>query len=199
MSEKPVCRRCGYVGPVDARYCARCGRALVPPGVRLTRSIDRILSSLCPLHVGLLGLVLSVPIGVFADRLIVTRLSFPLSLVLMALVIGCGYAYLGWQWNIPLSGRSRLERMLLVFVCVGILLAVVWLIDRALLSALTDSGDTVVYDVPGVYVEASVGVRRLSIADVPPYWLAVMIYAILAAAVGNLIHRMRERRSMRAA
>jgi hypothetical protein len=196
MSEKPVCRRCGYVGPVDARYCARCGRALVPPGVRLTRSIDRILSSLRPLHVGLLGLVLLVPIGVFADRLIGTRFSFPSSLVLLALVIGCGYAYLGWQWNTPLSGRSRLERMLLVSVCVGILLAVVRLIDRALLSAVADSGHTVVYDIPGVYVEASAGVRRLSIGNVPPYWLAVMIYAVLTAVAGNLIHRVHERRSM---
>ena len=71
MSEKPVCHHCGYVGPVDARYCAHCGRALVPPNVRLTRSIDHILSNLSPFHIGFLGLVLSVPISAFADRLMV--------------------------------------------------------------------------------------------------------------------------------
>ena len=63
MSDKPVCHRCGYVGPVDARYCAHCGRALVSPNARLTRSINRILSNLSPYHIGFLGLVLSVPTG----------------------------------------------------------------------------------------------------------------------------------------
>jgi hypothetical protein len=195
MSEKPVCHRCGYVGPVDARYCARCGRALVPPSVRLTRSTNRILSNLSPFHIGFLGLVLSVPTSVFADRLIVTRLSFPLSLVLLALVIGCGYACLGWQWNKPLSSRSHLVRMLLVFVCMGVFLVAVWLIDRGLLSLLTDSTHMVVYKVPGVHVVASPGFRRLSIAsDVPPYWLVAMIYGVLTAIAGNLIHRARKRR-----
>ena len=195
MSEKPVCHRCGYVGPVDARYCARCGRALVPPSVRLTRSTNRILSNLSPFHIGFLGLVLSVPISVFVDRLIVTKLSFPLSLVLLALVIGCGFAYLGWQWNVPLSSRSHLVRMLLVFVCIGVFLVAVWWIDRGLLSFLTDSTHQAVYEVPGVYVESSPGFRRLSIAsDVPPYWLVAMIYGALTAVAGNLIHRARKRR-----
>jgi ribosomal protein L40E len=192
MSEKSVCHRCGYVGPADARYCAHCGRALVPPNARLTRSINRILSNLSPLHIGFLGLVLSVPISVFTDRLIVTKLSFPLSLVPLALVIGCGYAYLGWYWNTPLSSRSRLVRMLLVFFCIGVFLAAVWLVDRGLLTLLSNSTHRVVYQVPGVYVESSPGFRRLSIASaVPPYWLVVMIYGMLAAIAGNLIHRAR--------
>ena len=84
MSEKPVCYRCGYVGPVDAHYCAQCGRALVPPNVRLTRSINRTLSNLSPFHIGFLGLVLSVLTSAFADRLVVTELSFPLSLIPLA-------------------------------------------------------------------------------------------------------------------
>ena len=65
MSEQPVCHRCGYVGPVDARYCAHCGHALVPLSIRLKRSVDRVLSNLSPFHIGFLGLVLSVPISVF--------------------------------------------------------------------------------------------------------------------------------------
>jgi len=96
MSENPVCHRCGYVGPIDARYCAHCGRALESPNIRLTRSINRILSNLSPFHIGFIGFALSVPISAFAHRLIVTELSFPLSLVPLALGIGCGYAYLGW-------------------------------------------------------------------------------------------------------
>jgi hypothetical protein len=197
MSERPVCHRCGYVGPVDARYCAHCGRALVPLDVRLTRSINRILSNLSPFHIGFLGLVLSVPISAFADRLIVTELSFPLSLVPLALAIGCGYAYLGWHWNASLSSRSHLVRMLLVFVCLGVLLVAVWLVDRGLLSLLTDRTHMVVYGVPGVYRESSPGFRRMSIdSDVLPYWLVAMIYGVLTAVAGNLIHRALRHRSI---
>ena len=197
MSEKPVCHRCGYVGPVDARYCAHCGHALVPPNVRLTRSINRILSNLSPFHIGFLGLVLSVPISAFADRLIVTELSFPLSLVPLALAIGCGYAYLGWHWNASLSSRSHLVRMLLVFVCMGVFLVAVWLVDRGLLGFLSDRTHMVVYKVPGVYRESSAGFRRMSIDSIAlPYWLVAMIYGVLAALAGNLIHRAHKRRSI---
>jgi hypothetical protein len=142
--------------------------------------------------VGFLGLVLSVPIGVFADRLIVTMLSFPWSLAPLALVIGCGYAYLGWHWKTPLSGRRYLVRMLLVFVCMGVLLTAVWLLDRGLLRLFSDRTHMVVYEVPGVRVESSPGFRRLSIdSNIPPYWLVAMIYGVLAAAAGNLIRRAR--------
>ncbi len=199
MSEPTVCRRCGYIGPEDARYCARCGRAIDSLGVRLRRGFDRILSSLSPLHVGLLGLALSIPIAVFADRLMVMRFSIPFSLALLGLVIGGGYAYLGWQWNMPRPLGSRLGRMLLVLAGTGFALAVVWLIDRALLSVLTAGGDVMVYEIPGVHIEAIGGARRMWIGDVPPYWLAVVTYAVLAAAVGNLICRMRQGRIMRAA
>jgi hypothetical protein len=197
MSEKPVCHRCGYVGPADARYCAHCGRPLVPPSVRLTRSANRILSNLSPFHLGFLGLVLSIPISAFANRLIVIELSFPLSLVPLALVIGCGYAYLGWHWNASLSSRSYLVRMLLVFVCMGVLLVVVWLVDRQLLSLLSDRTHVVVYKVPGVYRESSAGIRHMSIdSNVLPYGLVAMIYAVLTAVAGNLIHRAYKHRSI---
>ena len=198
MSEKPICHRCGYVGSVDAHYCAHCGRALVPLSVRLPRSINRILSNLSPFHIGFLGLVLSVAISAFAARLIVTELSFPLSLVSLALAIGCGYAYLGWQWNEPLSSRSRLVRKLLGFGCIGVCLVAVWLVDRGLLSLLSDRTHMVVYEVPGVYRESSPGFRHMSTeSDVLlPYWLVVMIYGVLTAVAGNLVHRARKRRSI---
>jgi cadmium resistance protein CadD (predicted permease) len=79
----------------------------------LTRSIDRTLSNLSPFHIGFLSLILSVLSSAFAGRLVATELSFSLSLIPLALVIGCGYAYLGWQWHAPLSSRSRIVRMLL--------------------------------------------------------------------------------------
>jgi hypothetical protein len=189
MPEKPICHRCGYLGPVDARYCAQCGHALTPLGDRLKGSVNRILSNLSPFHIGFLGLVLWVPISVFAGHLIVTELSFPLSLVPLALVIGCGYAYLGWLWNTPLSNRNRIVRMLLVFASMSVLIVTVWLVDRGLLSLLSDRTHMVVYQVPGVYRESSPGYRRLSIDSNLSYWLVAMIYSALAAIAGNLIHR----------
>lgn len=196
MSEKPVCHRCGYEGPVDARYCAHCGRALETPSARFKKRINRIMSNLSPFHIGFLGLVLSVATSLFADRLIVTELSFPLSLVSLALVIGCGYAFLGWHWNASMSSRSHLVRMLLVFVCMGVFLVAVWFVDWGLLSLLSDRTRMVVYKVPGIYRESSPGFRHMSIdSDVLPYWLVAMIYGVLTAVAGNLIHRTRKRRS----
>jgi hypothetical protein len=191
MSEKPVCRRCGYVGPADARFCARCGRALDPPNVRFSRSINRILDSLSPFHIGLLGLVLSFLISAFADHLIVIRLSFPGSLVPLALVLGCGFAYLGWHWHAPLPDRRYLVRMLLVFACMTGCLAVIWTVDSGLLRVLTDKTHPVVYEIPGVYRQSTAEFRRMSIdSNDLSYGLVVMVYAWLAAVVGNLIHRL---------
>lgn len=196
MNEKSVCRRCGYEGPVDARYCARCGRALVSLSTRLTGKIDHVVETISPLHIGLLGLAILVLISILAENLIVTKLSFPFWLGLMALVFGCGTAYLGWQWEMPLSNRNLLNRVLMVSAGVAIFLIAVWLVDITLLGYLTDRAHMVEYDLPGVYIEASAGFRRTSIGpNVPPYWFIVMIYSILAGVTGNLIHRATKPRS----
>jgi hypothetical protein len=195
MSEKPICNRCGYEGPVDAYYCAHCGRSLVPLGIRLTRRISLILDNLSPFYIGFLGLIISVAISALAARLVVMVLSFPLSLVLLALVIGCGYAYLGWHWNELPSNRSRLVRILLVFVCIGLCLVVVWLVDRGLLSLLSDRTHMIVYEIPGVYRESSPGFRYMSVESgvLLPYGLFVMFYSVLAAIAGNLFRKVSKR------
>jgi hypothetical protein len=196
MTEKPICPRCGYIGPVDARYCAHCGRALVPLGIRLTRSINLILSNLSPFHLGLLGLVISVAISALTAHLVVMEFSFPLSLIACALVIGCGYAYLGWQWNEQFSNRNRLVRMLLVIVCIGLCLVAVWLVERWLLRLVSDRTHMVLFKVPGVYRESSPGFRHMSIESgvLLPYGLAVMTYGVLAAIAGNLVRQVGKRR-----
>jgi hypothetical protein len=87
--------------------------------------------------------------------------------------------------------------MLLIFPCLGVFLTAVWLVDRGLLGLLSDRNHMVVYKVPGVYRESSAGFRRMSIDSIAlPYWLVAMIYGVLAAVAGNLIHRARKRRSM---
>ena len=102
-------------------------QGILPSGLALAAALSAsiagiiTLSNLSPLHIGFLGLVLSVFTSAFADRLVVTELNFPLSLIPLALVIGCGYACLGWQWNTPLSSHSRVVRMLLVFAGIGCL------------------------------------------------------------------------------
>jgi hypothetical protein len=165
----------------------------------LSSSIHRILGGFSPLHIGFLGLVLSIPTSVFAGHLIVMRFSLPLSLFLLALVIGGGYAYLGWQWKTSPSIRTHLVRTLLVFACMAVLLAIVLMVDRALLISLTDDGRTVVYDIPGVHIEASGPIRQIAIVNDPPYWLAVMIYGILTAVGGSLAQQVHARWSIRTA
>jgi hypothetical protein len=192
MSEITVCRRCGYESPADARYCAHCGRALVPSGVRFSRSMNRILDQLSPLHLSLLGLVLSIPISVFAHHLMVMELSIPLSLLPLALVLGGGYAYLGWSWRTQASGRNHLVRMLLIFVGMAALIAVVWLLDWGLLRLLSDSAHVIVYEIPGLHAESAPGYRMLTVlTGIPPYWLVVMLYGAIAAVGGYLIRRAR--------
>ena len=199
MSDMTVCWRCGYEGLADARYCAHCGRALVAPSLRLKRWINRVLNGTSDVHVAFLGLGLSVLVGLFANRLIVFKFNFESMLVILSLVIGSGCAYLGWDWNRPRSVRDRLERLLLVFLGMGALIGLIWLIDTFVSSALITSGKTVVYQVPGVYIEASAEARRMFISNDPPYWLAMIVLSVIAAAVGNLINRGYERRLMRAA
>ena len=189
MSEQTVCRRCGYEGPSDARYCAHCGRALVPPRERFALRMNRILDRLSPLHLGLIGLALSVPISLFAHHLLVIELSIPLSLLPMALVLGGGFAYLGWDWQMQASSRSHLVRMLWVFVGMGVLLAAVWLVDRGLLTLLSDSAHMIVYEIPGVYRESSPGYRHLSIDSNLSYWIVALLYGALTAVGGYLIER----------
>lgn len=68
-----------------------------------------------------------------------------------------------------------------------------WLIDRMWLSFMSADGGEVVYGIPGIYVKASVERRRLVVANVPAYWLAATVYAVLAGAVGNLVHKVQAR------
>jgi hypothetical protein len=150
-----------------------------------------MLGRLSRVHIGLLGLALLVPISVLTAHLIVSGLSFRWSLLLLALVLGCGCAYLGWEWSTSVISDRRITRMLLTYACIGILVATVWLVDRVWLGILNAGGHEVVYAVPGVHLEASVEGRRLVMVDAPPYWLPVMLYGIAAAAVGSLIRRAR--------
>jgi hypothetical protein len=158
--------------------------------------VNRILDSLSPFHIGLLGLVLSFLISAFADHLIVIRLSFPWSLVPLALVLGSGFAYLGWHWHSSLPGRRYLVRMLLVFACMAGCLAVIWTVDNGLLSILTGKTHPVVYEIPGIYRQSTAEFTRMSIdSNDLSYGLVVMVYGWLAAVAGNLIHRLYKRRS----
>ena len=187
MSEQSVCHRCGYAGPEDATYCARCGGALVSPGARSTGGIDRVLAKLSPVHIGLLGLVLLALTSVFAAYLMITKLNFWWTVVLLALVLGCGCVYLGWQWSPSTASDRRIVHVLVVFGLMAALLVVVWVIDGVWLSFVTAGGGEIVYEIPGVHVEASAHGRHLFMVNVPPYWLAVLAYGVVAVVVGNLV------------
>ncbi len=187
MSEILICHSCGQSASTDAKYCSRCGAALVPPTARSARGVDRILSKASSLHIGVLGLVLLTSISVFAAHLIVTGFNFQWSIVLLALVLGAGCGCLGWQWTRSLSPDSRIVRMLLIFASMAVALLVVWLIDWACLTIVAGGGG-VVYAIPGVYVEALAEGRHLVIVDAPPYWLLVTLWGVFAATLGNLVY-----------
>lgn len=189
MSGESTCRRCGYAGPSDARYCARCGRALVPLRARLAAGAGKLQRRLTSLHAGLLGLATWTGLGLLAHHLLVSEgLYFPASFVVLALGIGLGGAALGWLWAGSSPGR-RLAVVLLVAAGVALFLLAVWQLDRALLSA-ADSGRTIVSTIPGVRLEAEGGYKRHhAVSDPPPYWLIALGYAALAAVAGHLARR----------
>jgi hypothetical protein len=141
--------------------------------------------------VALLGLVALVPLGWLANYLLVhTGLYLGSSLLLLALIIGLGGAYVGWLWKMPLSNRRRLVRVLVAFAAMGLLLAAVWWLDTVLSALLTGGDRVIVLDIPGVHLEASAENRHVHIvSSPPPYWLLAMGYVILCAVAGSMIHK----------
>jgi hypothetical protein len=155
----------------------------------LAERIDSVFDKLAPTHIWVLGLLLLILIGVFSTHLIVWKLSFRFLIVVMALGIGGGMAYLGRECSATPSTQRLLFRMLLVFVCVALWLVAIRLIDSVLLLLYANGAGRAVYRIPGVYAELSAGSRRLFIDNVPPYWLGVTLYGLLTAVIGYLIHR----------
>ena len=191
MANEQVCGRCDHTVSEDDRYCAQCGRSLISPGIRLADSVRRFHESLSPSHLGLLGLTGLAVIGVASENLIVYKLSFPVSLALLALSIGCAGAYLGWHWGAMTVERIRLSWMVQVFVGAMVLLGGVWLVDQALLALVGEGG----FRIPGVQMQVAAGSpRTMIISGPPPYWLGVMVLGLVATAIGNLAHILKGRR-----
>ena len=69
MSDQPVCTRCVYAISPEARYCARCGRALIPPPARLATSTGRWFDNLSPRYLSLDGLLARFPNRMYNPRL----------------------------------------------------------------------------------------------------------------------------------
>ena len=130
------------------------------------------------MHLGFLGLLLLIPVGGLTEYLIVAKLSFRSLVLLMALIVGGGFAYLGWEVFRMSSSRQTFLRFLFVFACVVVALLGILIINQVLLHYSIDGTETVIYRVPGVYAESSVNTRRAIINDVPPYGLFVIIYGI---------------------
>jgi hypothetical protein len=197
MSEQAVCGHCGCAGPADARYCARCGRALVPLRTRLVSLGGRLLGSPTLFQVGMLSLVCLVLLAVLVDRLIIAAgLYFPVSYIFLACVLGVGGAYSGWQWGRAESNGDRLKRVVLVCAGVGGFVLVVLVMDRALFSLLGGSGRRIAFDIPGMHIETlasksigAAGRRVRMVHDVFPYSLLTLVYVVLIGAASNLVHR----------
>jgi len=187
VKDKTVCTRCGYTSLPEARYCAHCGQALIPPRTHRVTGTGRWFENLTSRFLGLVGLIAVIPIGVLAHhQLVDSGLLFSLSHLSLALIIGAGSLYLGWQWEcLP----SNCARMLVVFIAVGLLLVAVGCVDEAAFGLLVAPGRLVISDIPGVHIEAMDGVRRISV-DAPPYWLLVAISAAFLGTASSLARRL---------
>lgn len=143
-AERPICPHCGTLGAVDARCCAHCGRSLIPLGARLEERVSNVLDRLAAIHIWGAGLVLLISIGVLSNRPIIWKLSFRVMILIVALVIGGGMAYLGWATSAPISTQRHLFRMLLVIAGVVVSLVAIQFVDEVLLLLYTDGADRVI-------------------------------------------------------
>jgi hypothetical protein len=190
MAEMAVCHNCGNECPSDANYCAHCGQKLMRSGDETVDKFYGLINKLTPIHLLILGLLLLVIVGSLSEYLLVSKLSFGFSVTLVVLVIGGGLAYLGWKVHSMTSIRKFLLRMLIVFASIGASLFIIRILDRVLLYVFTDANEMVFYRMPGVYVASSVGTRRVTIENAPPYWLIVTAYGVVLSVIGNFAQRL---------
>jgi hypothetical protein len=141
------------------------------------------------MHFGILGLLLLIPVGIISEYLIVSKLSFGFSVLLMALMIGGGFAYLGWGLVTMSSTRQFSLRLVLIVGGIMVSLLVILIINQMLLNFSMDSTETVSFRMPGLYAESSIGARRAVIDNAPPYWLVVVVFGMISAGIGNIFHR----------
>ena len=187
MSEAPICPRCGYVNPEKARYCAQCGRALIPAWVRLEAKLEP-LWRLPALYISLTAIV---ALGLLAGSLINDSVLFtPFSYILLTGVLGLGSLYLGWQWTAPPTNHQRLLHTTLAAIAMGVMLLLLLALDRAVMEWLTFTGQRLVVNIPGIQIETYQGVAHVAIADMPPYSLFACLFAALTALIGHALHTM---------
>jgi hypothetical protein len=131
-------------------------------------------------------------LGGLSEYLMISKLSFGFSVLLMVSVISGGAAYSGWIIGSMSPVRKVVLRTLIVFACMGASLMVVLLLDRVLLLLLVGGQEMVFYSMRGVSVASAAGSRQATINNAPPYWLIMMVLATVVFVIGNLAQRLRE-------
>ncbi len=184
MLEKTLCPKCGNECPLDTNYCAYCGHELKFSSDETVDRFFGFIRKLTPIHLLVLGLILMAILGSLSEYLMVSKLSFGISVFLMLSFISGGLAYLGWKYHSRSSIREYAMRMLIVFACMGLSLVIVLLLDRLLLILSVSGDEMVFYRLPGIYVASAIGTRRVTIESAPPYWLIVLAYGVVVFVVG---------------
>ncbi|MGD8813671.1 MAG: zinc ribbon domain-containing protein [Anaerolineales bacterium] len=192
MSETTICKICGTEFASDANFCAQCGQKLKLSRDQVLDKVYQIVTKLTPIHLVVLGLLLLAILGGLSEYLLISKLSFGFSVLLMVLVISGGAAYSGWIIGSMSPVRKVVLRTLIVFACVGASLVVVLLLDRVLLQLLVGGEKMVFLRMRGVTVASAPGTRQATINNAPPYWLIVMVLAAVVFVIGNLAQRLRE-------
>jgi hypothetical protein len=186
MTESVSCARCGHEISSDARYCAHCGRAVIPLQDRISKNLSYTLEGISNWQIQLLGLAALVIIGVITDHYLIDRgLYFPASYAILFFVLGGGFALIGWQWN-RASNSRRFLLLLVVGAVICLLIPFIKMIDNVFLSAIAESDRLVTVNIPGVHLEASGGYKRFhSVNNPPPYWLLTIMFVGIIGYLGT--------------
>jgi hypothetical protein len=186
MLDNVFCARCGHEISSEARYCAHCGRAVIPLRYQISNKIRYILDDVSKWHIQLLCLMALLSIGVITEHYLVDRgLYFPASYAILLLVLGGGCSLIGWQWN-RTSNRSRFLLVLVTGITISLLIPFVKVIDNTILNVIADSNRELIVNIPGVHLEASEGYKNFhSVNNPPPYWLLTIMFCGSISYLGH--------------
>lgn len=139
-----MCPRCGFSNPVEARYCANCGRAFIPFHSFVGEKVNNVIDSKTTLI--LFSLLVILIISDNAKHLINASLFYPLSYVILALGVGVFSVLFGWRMAKNPSTRRRLFLVLMFGIFIGMWFIGTEAMDWTILRIYVKPGTTFTYD-----------------------------------------------------
>ena len=110
-----VCPRCGFSKPVEARFCANCGKTFIPARSFFVDMFKNIIGSKTTLI--LFSCLALLIIYAWTKYLIVWNLFYPISYIILAISVGAFSVIFGWRMAMSPSNHRRLS-LVLVFTII---------------------------------------------------------------------------------